>query len=116
MKSFPHDVIKLSIDTKKNLQEVVGNICSRQHERFKRELLAAHGRLVLLIEEPDIETLEDVYFWENPRLKINPKATKGSSLYRSLLTIQNEYDVRICFCDRRETGKKIIEILEEGKT
>lgn len=109
------DAIKLSIDTKKNLQEVVGNICSRQHERFKRELLAAKGRLVLLIEEPDIETLEDVYFWDNPRLKKNPKATKGSSLYRSLLTVQNEYDVRICFCDRRETGKKIIEILEEGK-
>lgn len=108
--------ITLSIDTKKNLLEIAGNICSRQHERFKRELIAASGRLVLLIEESGIETLEDVWFWDNPRLKDNPKAVKGTALYKSLCTIRDEYDVRICFCDRRETGKKIIEILKEGKT
>lgn len=109
------DAITLSIDTKKNLTEVIGNICSRQHERFKRELIVSNGRLILLIEEPDIECLEDVWFWENPRLKINPKATKGTSLYKSLCTIQNEYNVEIRFCDRRETGKEIIKILKEGR-
>lgn len=106
------DAIELSIDTKKNLQEVVGNVCSKQHERFKEELLKAKGRLVLLIEEADIECLEDVYFWENPRLKKNPKATKGTSLYKSLCTIRDEYAVDIRFCNRKDTGKVIIEILE----
>lgn len=109
------NLIELSIDTKKNLQEVIGNVCSRQHERFKRELLKANGRLILLIEEPGIETLEDVYFWDNPRLKKNPKATKGSSLYKSLSTIKQEYDVKIYFCDRKDTGKKILELLEGEK-
>ena len=110
------DVIKLSIDTKKNLEEVIGNICSRQHKRFKGEMLKAAGRLIILIEEAEIHCLEDVYFWENPRLKKNPKATKGTSLYKSLCTIRDEYNVEILFCSRSETGKKIIEILEKGNT
>lgn len=105
------NAIVLSIDTKKNLQEVVGNICSKQHERFKRELITANGRMVLLIEEKDIECLEDVYWWENPRIKYNPRATKGESLYKSLCTIQSEYNIDIRFCDRKNTGKEIIKIL-----
>lgn len=108
------DMIEISIDTKKSLQEVVGNICSKQHERFKEELIKANGRLVLLIEESGIEYLEDVYFWDNPRLKSNPKATRGESLYRSLCTIRDEYAVDIRFCDRKDTGKEIIRILNEG--
>lgn len=105
------DAIALSIDTKKNLQEVVNNVCSRQHERFKRELIVAQGRLVLLIEEKDIECLEDVYWWDNPRLKYNPRATKGATLYKSLCTIRDEYGVEIRFCNRKNTGKEIIRIL-----
>ena len=108
------DLIDVSIDTKKNLLEVCGNICSHQHERFKEELIKANGRLVLLIEEPDIESIEDVWFWENPRLKKNPKATKGTSLYKSLCTIRDEYNVDIRFCDRKITGKEIIRILGEN--
>lgn len=105
------DAITLSIDTKKNLLEITMNVCSQQHERFKRELLMANGRLIILIEEAGIECLEDVWWWDNPRLKVNPKATKGNALYRSLLTIQNEYNVDIRFCDRKNTGKEIIKIL-----
>lgn len=107
------DLIQVSIDTKKSLVEVCGNICSRQHERFKEELKKADGRLILLIEESGIERLEDVWWWENPRLKHNPKAVKGSSLYKSLCTIQSEYGVTIRFCDRKDTGREIIKILGE---
>jgi len=110
-KSDLQNAIKLSIDTKKSLQEVCGNVCSRQHERFKRELQKADGRLVLLIEEPDITCLEDVWWWQNPRAKFSPKAPTGRSLYKSLCTIRDEYKVDIRFCDRRETGKEIIKIL-----
>lgn len=106
------DAITLSIDTKKNLQEIAANVCSKQHERFKRELIASRGRLIILIEESGIECLEDVYWWENPRLKYNPRAVKGTALYKSLCTIQNEYGITIRFCDRRNTGKEIIKILE----
>lgn len=105
------DLIDLSIDTKKSLVEVCGNVCSRQHERFKEELKKADGRMILLIEEPEIETLEDVWWWDNPRLKVNPRATKGTALYKSLCTIRDEYRVDIRFCNRKDTGKEIIKIL-----
>lgn len=108
------DLIDLSIDTKKSLVEVCGNICSKQHERFKEELKKADGRLILLIEEPEIETLEDVWWWDNPRLKINPRAIKGTALYKSLCTIRDEYRVDIRFCNRKDTGKEIIKILGEN--
>ena len=61
---------RIIIDRKQNLQELCGNVC-QQHERFKRELLKAIDagiQLVILVEHgPDIKSLEDVYFWKNPR-------------------------------------------------
>lgn len=104
--------ITLSIDTKKSLVEVCGNVCSKQHERFREELIKGQGRLILLIEEAGIECLEDVWWWDNPRAKYSPKAPKGSALYKSLLTIRDEYHVDIRFCDRKDTGREIIRILE----
>ena len=61
---------RLVIDRKKDLQEICGNVC-QQHERFKAELLRAKEqgiKLVILCEHgADIKSLEDVYFWSNPR-------------------------------------------------
>lgn len=112
------EVPDLSIDRKKNLQELCSNVC-QQHERFRRELVRANKmgiQLIILVEHGgDINCLEDVYFWDNPRLKKSPKATKGDSLYRSLITIRDRYGVRFEFCDKRHTGRKIVELLSNGK-
>lgn len=112
------EVPDLSIDRKKNLQELCSNVC-QQHERFRRELVRANKmgiQLIILVEHGgDINCLEDVYFWDNPRLKKSPKATKGDSLYRSLITIRARYGVRFEFCDKRHTGRKIVELLSNGK-
>ena len=106
---------RLVIDRKKDLQEICGNV-AQQHERFQRELVRAKEaeiRLIILIEHgDDIKTLEDVYFWDNPRLSKSPKATTGKSLYRSLCTIRDRYNVRFEFCTKRETGQKIMELLD----
>lgn len=105
---------RLVIDRKQNLQELCGNVC-QQHERFKAELIRAMQagiKLVILCEHgKDIKTLEDVYWWENPRRKLSPKATTGQALYKSLCTIRERYNVDFVFCTKKETGKKIIEIL-----
>lgn len=120
---------RLVIDRKKDLQELCGNVC-QQHERFKAELLRAieHGiKIVILCEHgPDIKTLEDVYFWENPRKHqvrwktvngkrvrtvVSEKAVDGNQLYKSLCTIRDRYNVDFVFCTKEETGKKIVEIL-----
>ena len=106
---------RLVIDRKKDLQEICGNV-TQQHERFQRELLRAQEaeiQLIILIEHgDDIQSLEDVYFWDNPRLSKSPKATTGKSLYRSLCTIRDRYNVRFEFCAKRETGQKIMELLD----
>jgi hypothetical protein len=106
---------RLVIDRKKDLQEICGNV-AQQHERFQRELLRAQEaeiQLIILIEHgDDIQSLEDVYFWDNPRLSKSPKATTGKSLYRSLCTIRDRYNVRFEFCTKRETGQKIMELLD----
>lgn len=108
----------LSIDRKHDLGELCGNV-TQQHERFRRELLRAiknNTKLVILIEHGDgIETLEDVWFWENPRKAYSERATSGQQLYKSLVTMQERYGVRFEFCDKRQTGHKIIEILRDGK-
>lgn len=106
--------IKVSIDTKKDLVELCGNVC-QDHERFKRELLKPmaqnDAKLILLIEDGQIDCLEDVYFWRNPRLARSPKATTGPALYKSLRTIRDEYNVDVQFCSGTDTGRRIIELL-----
>lgn len=109
---------RLVVDRKKDLTELCGNVC-QQHERFKKELIRAIEagiQIIILCEHGrDIQCLEDVYFWDNPRLKESPKATTGESLYRSLCTIRDKYNVRFEFCTKRETGKRIMELLSNGK-
>ena len=104
---------RLVVDRKKSLLELCSNV-TQGHERFRRELLKAEDvgvKLVILCEEDGIGTLEDIYFWDNPRRFESPKATTGKQLYRSLCTIRDRYGVQIEFCKKSETGKKIIEIL-----
>ena len=105
---------RLVIDRKQDLQEICGNVC-QQHERFQKELMRARDagiQIIILCEHGgDIKCLEDVYFWDNPRRKYSQKATTGSSLYKSLCTIRQEYGVDIRFCNRKDTGREIIKIL-----
>ena len=108
---------RLVIDRKKDLQELCSNVC-QQHERFRRELVRAQDagiNLIILVEHGgDIHELEDVFFWDNPRIKDSPRATTGRALYRSLLTIRDRYGVRFEFCDKRHTGERIVELLSNG--
>lgn len=122
---------RLIIDRKQNLHELCGNV-SQQHERFKKELvkaMQANIQLIILVEHgPDINTLEDVYFWQNPRKHeirwrivngrrekyvVSAKAVDGNQLYKSLCTIRDRYNVRFEFCEKKDTGKRIIELLGE---
>lgn len=110
---------RVVIDRKQTLGELCSNVC-QQHERFRAELLRAreHGfKIIVLCEHGEgINSLEDVFFWENPRRVVSPKATNGDALYRSLCTIRDRYGVDFVFCEPEETGKKIVEVLEEWQT
>ncbi|MCR5727231.1 MAG: ERCC4 domain-containing protein [Lachnospiraceae bacterium] len=122
------DNAKLVIDRKLDLNEVCGNVC-QQHERFRKELTRAKDQgiqIIILIEEPNIMNLVDVWFWENPRKKAYKWVIKnghpwkeeckkpplqGKQLYKSLVTIEERYGVRFEFCNKKDTGKRIFELL-----
>ena len=120
---------KLVIDRKKDLQELCTNV-TQQHERFRAELIRAKEqdiRIIVLCENGEgITSLEDVFFWENPRSKPSKwiykdghpwkvpeseKAIQGNQLYKSLCTIAERYGVEFQFCNKHETGQRIFELL-----
>lgn len=105
---------RLVVDRKQNLTEVCSNVC-QDHERFRAELIRANEagiKVVVLVEHgKDIETLEDVIWWQNPRLKTSPKAITGERLYKILQTLERKYECEFAFCTKEQTGAKIVEIL-----
>ena len=107
---------RVSIDRKQSLAEVAVNV-GQDHARFKRELERAQEygiHLIFLVEHGgSIKTLEDVRGWNNPRLKDHPLALTGLRLYKIMLTMQNKYGIEWMFCDKRCTGKRIIELLSD---
>lgn len=122
-----YDNPRLIIDRKQNLSELCSNVCS-DHERFRRELLKAqeHGiKIIFLIEHgKGIHKLEDVIWWENPRRwkreknpntgkweDVETNAMEGHVLYKVLCTQERKYGCRFLFCEKNNTGKRIIELL-----
>ena len=118
------------VDRKKDLQELCGNIC-QQHERFRNELIRAQEagiKIIVLCEHGEgIKSLDDVFFWQNPRKHkvtwrtvngkrvkkvVSSKAMDGEQLYKALNTISQKYGVRFEFCRKEETGRRIKELLE----
>ena len=104
------------IDTKSGLLEVCGNV-TQQHRRFVEELELAKQlgiRLIILVEENGIRTLEDVNRWRNPRLRFSPKATTGETLYKILSAMEQRHGCQFLFCGKEEAGAKIVKILGGG--
>ncbi len=105
---------RLVIDRKQNLNELTQNVC-QQHKRFTDELKRAQEygiKLIVLCEHGNkIQSLSDVQNWVNPRMKQSPMAMSGPRLFKVLTTISYTYNVDFLFCDKRQTGYKIIELL-----
>lgn len=108
----------ISIDTKKNMEEIANNIgVAQDHKRFREELKTAqmYGcHLIILIEnENGIRSIEDVKCWKNPRLRFSSKAITGERLAKSMLTMQERYNCEFQFCAPDEAGQRVVEILEK---
>ena len=101
------------IDRKKDLQEVAGNVC-QQHDRFVRELELAKElgyRMIVLIEEPNIKSVSEVFGWYNWRKKTNPKAVNGKTLYKIMLTMSQKYGCEWKFTTKAKCGETIVNLL-----
>ena len=101
------------IDRKQNLAELCGNLFSDDKGRFWREVRRAKTgriRLIFLIEQGGkFKTLQDVPQWKSRFTKIT-----GYQLYNEMCRCHIAYGVEFWFCDKRSTGKKIVEILAKG--
>ena len=124
------------IDTKKDIQELVGDICDKQHERFRNECIRAQEagiKLIVLVENvggkvgrgeiynPTITRLEYLHKWKNPRLFIfygnkqkYPSATRGVTLQKACMTMRAKYGVEFLFCTPQQSAQKIVELLKGG--
>lgn len=127
---LPHETSKLFIgdyqdfgnpsiivDRKQTIGELAKN-CTADHDRFKRELERAKkagSTLVLLVEQNrykdrdkwiHVETIEDLVLWSSPHTTI-----VGERVYRVLRSWMARYPLRVEFCDKRSTGRRIYEII-----
>lgn len=113
----------ISIDTKKDLLELCMDL-GADKGRFMREVARAkrYGiKLIVLTEHGnDVKTIADVAKWKNPLLdpthkNYNPYALTGQKLMRRIIDVHINYGCEFLFCSKSETGKRIIELLSDGK-
>lgn len=103
------------IDRKQNVAEIAQNATSG-HKLFKAELerlKQLNAKMYILIEQDTvnrkkIKSLEDIILWK-------PKFGKivGEQIYRILASWQYKYNIEFVFCNKRDTGKEIIRLLEK---
>lgn len=112
---------QLVIDRKQNISELAKN-CTREHERFRRELerVAKTGsKLIILVEQNrykdrdewvQVRQIVDLIRWESPHTMV-----RGEKIYRVFASWCAKYPVEVRFCDKRATGKQIVNILYGGE-
>lgn len=113
----------VAVDTKASILELAMDI-DQQHERFRRELIAAQEAgclLVILTENGDgVTDLGTLAAWQNPRRFINERRglrppITGARLAKACATMKKKYGVRFDFCQPQDAAARVVEILmEEG--
>lgn len=124
----------ICIDSKKDIQELIGDICGKQHDRFRAECERASEagiKLIILVENAEgyadknhkiwnkcIRDVSELHSWTNPRLclfrngkQLYPTATRGITLQKACMTMTQKYGVEFLFCHYNESAKKILELL-----
>lgn len=100
----------VTVDRKKDLTEMYSCLAN-DRGRFMREVrrcMEKNIKLVIVIEHGgSIKTISDVSNWK-PKYGYLP----ASELSRRLYVLTKAYNVDIVFCDKRCTGRRIVEILE----
>lgn len=98
------------IDKKDGLLELSHNLCNTlEHQRVVREIERANElgctNFIFLIQG-NIKSEEDIKKWSSPHTKV-----KGEVLLKILKTFKEHHGCKFIFVDRKDIGKKIIEIL-----
>jgi len=104
----------VSIDLKRNLSELSHNLMNRtDHSRFWKEVRRAREqgiKLCILCEHGGkVKSIQDVAQWSDKYSGVT-----GRSLMKEIYRVHISYGVEFLFCDRRSTGRRILEILMQG--
>ena len=104
---------KVRVDRKQSLQELATNLMNRSDSaRFWREVRRARElgiKLIVLIEQGGAyHSIRDVAGWKSQYSPVT-----GRKLMEEMTRLELAYGVRFVFCDKRSTGKKILELLKE---
>lgn len=105
---------RLVIDRKFSLSELATNL-TNDSGRFMREIRLAKElgiHMIVLCEQGAcIKGIRDVAQWHNPMQGKIPYAISGKDLMERIYRVHIAYDVDFLFCDKRSTGKRIVELL-----
>lgn len=106
----------VSIDTKRNMDEIAANICGAEHKRFINECKAARDagcHLIILVEnDVGISAISEVHKWVNPRIVYSDQCVQGPRLQKAMETISDRYGVEFMFCTPEDAGRVILETME----
>lgn len=103
----------ITVDRKKDMTEMYACVVSDK-SRFMKEVRRCYDKgikLYVLIEHGgQIKNISDVAKWK-------PKygTLSGREIMERLFRLHIGYGVEILFCDKRQTGQKIIELLGEAQ-
>lgn len=104
---------RICVDTKKDMNEIESNLI-HDHERFRAECIRAQEagiKLIILIQDPKLKQMSDVFGWYNIRKKWSPKATSGKQLAKMMYSMKEKYGVDFQFATKSNIGKRILELL-----
>lgn len=108
-------VPKVAVDTKQDIYEIGMNMCgnSKEKHRFAAECKKAKDcgcKLIFLIEDKNFTEINDLY---GKQIHLhNGMTIPGDQLATAMHTMSGRYGCEFMFCDPRESGKRIIELLE----
>ena len=106
-----------SIDTKKDMIETSMDLF-RDHRRFRDECQLAKDceiHLVVLIEDNTVANWDELLKWTNPQPNRSALTPNGERCFKVMKAMEYTYGVEFQFCKKQDTGKRILQILTEGK-
>lgn len=101
---------QVCVDTKKDLLELAQDL-HRDKLAFNKKYKKCYKdgvKLIVLIEEP-IKCTRDIVSWQSKYTKIT-----GRYLFDMITDLRMSYGIRFVFCDKRDTGRVLIELLTQG--
>ena len=107
---------RICIDTKASMVETSQNIF-QDHARFRRECELAKEcgiHLVVLIEDNTVANWGELLKWANPQPNRSALTPNGERCFKVMKAMEYSYGVEFQFCKKKDTGKRILQILTEG--